>query len=233
MPKTWLTALGAYCYPVQLSMFGKAAGFPNFFVRNITGDRTTTMQFEDYFRAGAPKAIEVWYEVVFWKLFSQNRVREGTTNRVVCFVQQNAINPGKLWSALQGFVNTPTILNFQTLRSLLGQSYGLAVPLTFAAFACPLQYPMLDKKVAPWVNQNGLAHSAKRNNRLVDFKSYVTKGATYFRDTDFPAYLKWVWWCREVATVLSGTTEFEWRARDVEMAVFTAYERKLRLNVLP
>lgn len=233
MPHTWQRALAAYSYPVALPRYKRAADFAGFFVGNIAGDRTTTMQFEDYFRARAPNATEVWYEVVFWKLFSQNRIREGTTNRVVGFIQQNAITLGKLWSALQGFVNTPTILNFRTLRGLLGQSVGLAVPLTFAAFANPHQYPMLDKKVALWVNGNRLAHSANRANQLVDFKSYKTESQTYIRDTDFPAYVKWVWWCREVATVLSGRTEVVWRARDVEMAVFTAYEKNLSLSVLP
>jgi len=230
---TWVNALKQYCYPVKLSTYEKAADFPRFFKKIIRGDRQSTIEFEDYFRAQAPNIIEVWYEVVFWKLFSQKGARHRTTNRVVDCIQHHHMTAGKLWEVTRDFIKSSDISNFRKLRSLLGLTYGLAVPLTLVAFADPKQYPMVDKKVALWVKKNGEEHSTLRANKLLDFKSYDTEGATYFRDTDFDAYLKWACWCREVATVLSTTTEVAWRARDVEMAVFTAYDKGLSLSVLP
>ena len=42
----------------------------------------------------------------------------------------------------------------------------------------------------------------------------------------------WITWCRFTARKLSQRTESPWRARDVEMAVFTAQRRKLSLTPL-
>ena len=53
------------------------------------------------------------------------------------------------------------------------------------------------------------------------------------QDDDFPNYLNWVNWCQEVAQVLTELTSKQWRARDVEMAVFTAQRNGMTLNVLP
>ncbi|GAJ05736.1 unnamed protein product, partial [marine sediment metagenome] len=43
---------------------------------------------------------------------------------------------------------------------------------------------------------------------------------------DFDFYLHWVYWARHTAKKLSQQTEMKWRARDVEMAVFTAWGDK-------
>ena len=42
----------------------------------------------------------------------------------------------------------------------------------------------------------------------------------------------WIAWCRFTARELSQRTGFAWRARDVEMAVFTAQKRELSLTPL-
>jgi len=56
---------------------------------------------------------------------------------------------------------------------------------------------------------------------------------TSLRDNDFTNYLHWIAWCRECAQELTDITETRWRARDVEMAVFTAQRDRTFLNVLP
>lgn len=42
----------------------------------------------------------------------------------------------------------------------------------------------------------------------------------------------WMAWCQTMAAKLSQRTGFFWRARDVEMAVFTAQRYGLELNPL-
>jgi hypothetical protein len=190
MPQTWLAALEAYKYPVELPKYERASEFPGFFERDICGNKGSTIEFEDYFRAKAPTTIKVWYEVAFWKLYRQGRK---TVTRMVKHTREYMVSAQSLWEATQDFVKAPDRPNFIKLRSLLGQSYGMALPLTFVAFTAPDQFPMVDKKVALWVKKNGQEHSTYRDNKLVDFKSYNTRGATYFRDTDFESYLKWVW----------------------------------------
>jgi hypothetical protein len=45
----------------------------------------------------------------------------------------------------------------------------------------------------------------------------------------FEAYLAWTYFCRKRAGQLSGLSEKAWRARDVEMAVWTDTSGKLPL----
>lgn len=231
MPRTWAEALKAYCYPVDLSCYPTGRDFPGFFEKNIAGDRETTIEFEGYFREQASVRIEVWYEVAFWKLRSRfaNRVAE-----IAVHTQKHGVSAHNLWEATQHFVERPDISNLKSLRGLLGLSFGMALPLTFVAFFNPAKHPMVDKKVALWVNGNRQKASTYRGNKLIDFRSYNKASATYIRDSDFDAYLKWMRWCQEVASVLSTrTNDTAWRARDVEMAIFTAYDKRLRLNDLP
>jgi hypothetical protein len=67
---TWTTALDNYSYPVDLGRYKEASRYPRHFKRNIRGDRDSTIAFEDYFRQHASESIEVYFEVVFWKLYS-------------------------------------------------------------------------------------------------------------------------------------------------------------------
>lgn len=83
-----------------------------------------------------------------------------------------------------------------------------------------------------WVNANLTEHNETCENKLTRFKM----NSTTLRDNDFPNYLNWINWCREMAHKLSRVIKEEWRARDVEMAVFTAQrnkQKKMRLNPLP
>jgi len=232
MPKTWLEARQAYCYWVDLSCYRRAGDFPGFFERErvIRGDGGATIEFEDYFRRQASARIEVWYEVAFWKIYSW-RISWRTVDTIVGATQQNKAAAHDLWTAVQKFTEAPTRENCCSIRRLLGLSTDvLAVPLTFVAFAKPSQFPMIDKKVAKWVNENWEVHNTNRDSKLRIFK---TTSQTSLRARDFESYLCWVCWCREVATVLSELTKLPWRARDVEMAVFTAYDKKSSLSILP
>ena len=230
MPETWTRAVNAYNYPVTLSDYGRASEFPNHFMRTMAGDRASTIEFENYFRANYGGSVEPYLEVVFWKLYSQaNRCQKGT-DRVVDHVLQTGVTAPDLRTAIDSFIGKPTEPNLSMLRALLGiKSQVLAVVLTFPAFVDPVGYPMIDRQTARWITANLSIHNRNRRNLLTPFRFRYTS----LRYNDFPNYLNWVRWCREVADVLTDSTDMEWRARDIDMAVFTAARERLPLNVLP
>lgn len=227
--KTWITALNNYLYPVSLGSYEHSNLFPNYFNKEIKGDRNSTIRFENYFRENAQKSIEVYFEVIFWKLYSRKRDRQRITTRIIMHMLKEKIKPELLYNAIKRFVNTPNINNLHGIRCLLGiKTNVLALALTFPAFLNPERYPMVDKNVAQWVNANFTKHNTNRHARLTRF----VLGYTSLRDNDFQNYLNWVNWCNETAKILSNRSNIKWRARDVEMAVFTAKRKNLELNVL-
>jgi hypothetical protein len=230
MPQTWVKALNAYCYPVDLRKYGRASQFPGFFKIEIVGERNSTVAFETLYQQTAQENMPRFFEVVYWKLYSQPNRREEATNRIVNFVQNKGIRSEELWNAIRRFLDNPAIPNLKQIRKLLGiKASVLAVPLTLCALADPQKFPMIDNQVAVWVNSNASTHNDKRKNKLSVFK----KKYKVIKDDDFPSYLDWVEWCREVAQILTKLTEREWQTRDVEMAVFTAQRNRMMLNALP
>jgi len=230
MPDSWTRALGAYSYPVNLRDYDRAQEFPGFFHMMIAGDRNSTIAFENHYRETAPHCIAAVFEVVYWKLYSQGARCQRSTNRIVDFVQEHGTTSEQLWDATQRFAESQTINNLKRIRSLLGITTNvLAVALTLPALANPETIPMIDSQVANWVNGNALNHNIARKSKLSPFRMNYTS----LRDNDFPNYSNWIAWCREVAQVLAKLTNEDWRARDVEMAVFTAQRSGIELNVLP
>ena len=234
MPQSWITALNRYRYPVTLCKFKGRGAFPGFFARDICGDRSSTIEFEDYFRANSDEKVEPYFEVVFRKLYTQPMVRQGTTNRIADHVSEEGVEARELRCAVDLFVEKPSKANLAVMRALLGlKTDVLATVLTLPAFVDPARYPMVDRRTAKWITSNWSTHNRKRTNRLGPFR--VKEGV--LRDNDFDNYLNWVAWCRETAELLTKSTNLQWRARDVEMAVFTAAPTKrkkgMRLNPLP
>lgn len=202
---------------------------PGFFEAKIEGDRESTIEFEMHFQNSAPNHIETYFEVVFWKLYSQPRVRDRHTNRVVESVQKSEVTAEGFWKKINQFVADQTRRNLIKIRDLLGfKTPVLAVTLTLPALASPNVLPMIDSQVACWVNQNYGEHNKNRDNKLSPFEMNYTS----LRDNDFSNYLNWVNWCQETAQVLMDLTDSEWRPRDVEMAVFTAERNELNLKPL-
>ena len=229
MPDSWTRALNLYCYPVDLGGYHRHQEFPGFFEILIAGDRSSTIAFENHFRDNAPNNIPAYFEVVFWKLFSQTQWRQRTTNRIVDYILGHNVQPMDFWDAVIKFVENQTIRNLRMIRKLLGLNTNvLAIPLTFPALACPEKIPMIDKQVAKWVNLNGPEHSENTSNTLTNFNLNYTS----LRENDFVNYLNWIVWCTEISEILTRLTKEKWRARDVEMAVFTAQRNNLFLNPL-
>lgn len=230
MPDSWTRALNLYCYPVDLGGYHRHHEFPGFFEILIAGDRSSTIAFENHVRDAAPNHIAAFFEVVFWKLFSQTGRRDGKTDDVVNYVKEHNIQPKNLWDAVLKFIKNQNIDNLRSIRTMLGfTSPVLATTLTIPALACPDKFPMVDTQVAKWVNEHFAEHNINRNNNLTPF-NFNGKGV--LRDNDFNNYLNWVAWCRETSELLTRLNREKWRVRDVEMAVFTAQRNKLLLNPL-
>jgi hypothetical protein len=230
MPGSWTRALNLYCYPVDLGGYQRRSEFPGFFGNFIAGDRYSTIAFENHFRENAQNNIAAYLEVVFWKLYSQPQWRQRATNSIVNYILEHNVQPGDLWDAISKFVENQTIRNLRGIRTLLGiKTNVLAVPLTFPALTYPEEIPMIDKQVANWVNLQGPEHSENTNNTLSNFNLNYTS----LRENDFDNYLNWIAWCKEISEILTRLTKEKWRARDVEMAVFTAQRNNLLLNPLP
>ncbi|MEA1924478.1 MAG: hypothetical protein U9M95_01265 [Candidatus Altiarchaeota archaeon] len=227
MPDTWVQALKSYSYPVDLRLYERGYGFPGFFNTLIKGDRYSTIAFEGRFREKGPNELGAFFEVIFWKLYSQEGRRQKGTNRILDFVKEKEVKAGQLWDAVQGFVECQSIRNLINIRKLLGiKSRVLAVPLTLPALASPETLPMIDNQVAKWVNINYRTYSENMQNKLTPFKMNYTS----LQQNDFDSYLSWIAWCRETAQILEDSTGKRWRPRDVEMAVFTAKRSKIDLD---
>ncbi len=230
MPDSWTRALSMYCYPVNLRDYVRRHEFPGFFEILIPGDRESTIAFENHFRENAQSNIAAFFEVVFWKLYSQPGRRQRSTDRIVSNVLEDSIQPWKLWDAILQFVENQTIENLRRIREILGiVTDVLAIPLTFPALICPEKLPMIDTQVARWVNFNRIQQSTDTDNTLAEFRLNYTS----LRENDFHSYLNWIAWCSETSGILTRLTNEKWRPRDVEMAVFTAQRNNVFLNPLP
>jgi len=118
MPETWVNALKKYSYRVNLAEYKSARDFPNFFNRQIKGDRDSTMLFEDYFRANIQE-VQVWYEVTFWKLYSQKRWRDNRTAELVQrLCAESEVTTRELIPTLESFINDPGSNRFFSLSCL-------------------------------------------------------------------------------------------------------------------
>ena len=229
MPSSWADALTTYSYPVDLSTYENAAAYPEYFDRTLPGDRASTIDFEKRYRERASTDIASTLEVVYWKMYSYQGQRDRRTRIIAETIEENGTTPLELDSAVQRFAKHMDRVHLQDLRDLLGlKSKVLALALTFPAFASPDTIPMVDIQIARWVNDNHEAHSRDRDNRLTPFRLNYTS----LQDNDFESYLNWVAWCGEMAVFLQESTQRGWRARDVEMAVFTAKKNGLVLNPL-
>ncbi len=234
MPSSWADALAAYSYPVDLSTYENTAAYPGYFDRTLPGDRASTIAFEERYRERGSTDIAAIFEVVYWKMYSYQGQRNRRTRIIAENIEENGTTPREIYGAVQQFVKHMDRDSLQDLRDLLGlKSKVLALALTFPAFASPDTIPMVDIQIARWVNDNHEAHSRNRENRLTPFRLNYTS----LQDNDFGSYLNWVAWCREMANTLSECTDMKWRARDVEMAVFTAQtskkqEEPIVLNVI-
>jgi hypothetical protein len=226
MPESWKNALSKYDYKVIFSEYHRALHFPGHFNQTVAGDRTSTINFEDYFRTNS-KTLIPWFEVVFWKMYSQkNRVQLQTDLIIKQIPSTSALQPELLVIAAQQFMKSESYVDFNNFRKLLGyQSRVVATVATFPAFLDPERFPMVDTRVANWVNMHYDPFNTANPEapKLLPFAYDPTSKTKVLTMSDFSSYIRWIHWTRYTADRLSQVTGNHWRARDVEMAVFTSW----------
>lgn len=238
MPHTWEEALKEYRYCVNLCKFADAQRFPGRFKLQMgTGGLQETSDFEDYFRSRAREDIEVWFEVVFWKMFSQRGRSHHQTRMFIEKVHAKSISAESLWEACYQYRKSPSREGFNHLREKsfgFSKTGGLATVATFLAFLFPEEYPMVDTRIAKWVGDSYAKHNDAdpKGPQLVPPDNKKTALAM----ADFEFVESWYQWCKHTARKLRvcERTQREWRARDVEIAVFSAsgYDKGNELNPL-
>ena len=223
MPDTWTTALASYRYPVRLSEYVDRNLHPGWFVHDfLIGDHGQTSRFEERFRELGSSNTEAWIEVVYWKLYSQPMVRNGTTRKVFKGFNERQIGCSALNEALSAYVATPTCESFNDLRALFGfNTSAIAIVATFPAFFDPDAHPMVDTRIAKWVEACMNQHNAADPNGP-QLSKFPLRG-TVLTMSAFDAFQDWRRWCIHTAKKLTTRTPMTWRARDVEMAVFHAW----------
>lgn len=224
--KAWLEALNGYDYEADLSLFAAGNRYPKWFVDRVEGTRDATKRFEDRFRSLCDRHLEVWYEVVFWKMFSQKGRRNQKTLEVIKNIEGAGFSARDLSSQCNAYIQDSTKTSLQSLVELFWRKghRAVAVACVFPAFIDPDRFPMVDTRVARWANACLVAHnpSVGKGPRLVA-PAYPTNGATVLTLTDWPFIESWIHWCRYAARSLKSCTDFNWRARDIEMAIFRAW----------
>ena len=141
------------------------------------------------------------------------------------------ITTERLWDKCWLYIENPNLESFQQFRDILFKTDAIATAATFPAFLKPDDFPMVDRQVARWARQNGAEHTFEScgGPSLV---TYAGLGESPLKDRDWAFVQSWVEWCRFAAHRLNDLTTRHWRARDVEMAVFTAQRNKMRLEPL-
>jgi len=227
VPNTWEEALMQFRWPMNFADFKDAHWFPGWFSFDISiGDRCQTMKFEAHFREHAQEDLEVWLEVVFWKLYAIRFAANRTTLAVAKHFYDNAISEDSLWLACEHYINEPSIATFDRFRRRFGfRQQVIAVAATFPAFIAPTSYPMVDTRIAKWVAKFMHAHN-KVDLSCPQLTKPRFSGKGVLMMTDYPFMRDWTRWCIHTARKLTKLTPRNWRARDVEMAVFCAYGNK-------
>lgn len=225
--KDWLTARDRYRYPVDLAKFAGPKEHPDWFDLKLES-RCETMGFEDRFRERARHHLNAWGEVVFWKLHSTGVTRNNSTRRVL----KSDVSPGQLWRACANYIEQGNLESFREFRRKLFSTPVVATAATFPAFICPERFPMVDRQVTRWAQENGHLHRYSGvNGPNLECVPDLQPG-TVLNESHWPFVESWVAWCRFTAWRLRQRTGVVWRARDVEMAVFEAQRSELPLTPL-
>ena len=133
--------------------------------------------------------------------------------------------PADLWSSCANYIANPNLASFRAFRCKLFKQPVVATAATFPAFICPDRFPMVDTQITRWASENSGAHRYSGvGGPDLECVPALRPGAV-LRERDWRFVESWIAWCQFTAGILSQRTARPWRARDVEMAVFSAQRR--------
>jgi hypothetical protein len=242
-PAGWRKALASYDYQVDFSGFPHDPGCEGP-PKTKFSSRADTVDFESYFRRTGTAQLCPWFEVIYWKMFSQGKYRRMLqVNERMAYWNDRSVPPGNLWKACKAYTDEPCKGTFRGFLKLFGFTIEpLAIAATFPAFVNPDDFPMVDTRVAKWVIEFGAEHNAAdpAGAQLRQPEAFARGSTTVLTMLDFDFMLAWTEWCHYTAGKLSKLSQpsVKWRARDVEMAVFRAWGNRhpvdsIRLEPLP
>jgi len=225
----WQCVLASYSYPVDLTRFAEQQAYEGWFKTNISkGDREQTIQFENSFREAAPNYLGAWFEVIFWKLYSNKKIL-GTAYNIINAIKQKGVSANDLWERCCRYINAPSTSNFKDFQQLVVASRNIAVCATFPAFISPERFPMIDTQVAKWVSSHYEEQNRGASNKVKLQPPKPGYAGEVLSMSHYPFLESWTSWCRVRAQQLSELSGFAWRPRDVEMTIFTAQRNNLNL----
>ena len=233
MCNTWTDALNEFNWQADLTAFRDAHLYPNHF--NDAIGPAQLHDFEDAFRLAVDNAMpfEIAGEVCFWKNYGSYLARNNITANLLQHLG-NVGNWNTFVQAVQAVCNNPTLENFIALRQACSQPSGFVTPITFLGFYNPMQYPLVDKHIASWWRDHRICYGFRRE---LDFKQradgLIQADNPQNTDLNWNAYLVWKRFCCSYAQQINVNCGWQWRARDVEMAVWMAARQNLILNLAP
>jgi hypothetical protein len=224
--ESWKKSLSKYNWTVDLSNYPYRHIYDGYF--NQVVNNKNTIAFEDRFRSSINSdTFVVASEVCYWKNYGSHTSRDKLTNNLLKLLAEKN-NWIEFKNRLIELASKPTYHNIEFFRMACGQPYGFATPVTFLSFYNPTLYPMVDKIIGKWWNRNKSTY-------------WKTSASSFFQRSDgwlglneqnWTTYLEWTNFCREYSNFLSSKSGEQWRARDVEIAVWEAEKRDLTLNTL-
>ena len=141
------------------------------------------------------------------------------------------ITSERLWERCWAYVENPSLETFRAFRGILFKTDVIATAATFPAFLEPDDFPMVDQQVARWASAYGYEHSYEGFGGPI-LVTHPTLGRGVLKDRDWDFVQSWIEWCRFSAELLTERTGVHWRARDAEMAVYTAQKKSMILEPL-
>lgn len=232
MCDSWKEAYKKYSWTVPLGHFDKSADYPNFFNHIIRP--TDVITFEDKFRTAIDNSgsFEIAGEVCFWKNYGNIQARNRVTLKLLTYLKDSS-NWDEFIQAIKQVSKNPSYDNFIILRDTCNQPRGFATPITFLSFYKPIECPMVDKHIAYWWATNRIRFGYDDHSEFSQRDDgWIQTNTISQIKQNWDAYIAWKTFCNDYTTRISNNCRLNWRARDVEMAVWEAQKNNIHLEVL-
>ena len=229
----WDGAHEKYDWRVDLRSFDKAANYPDYFNRIIESAHTAI--FENEFRKAIDtrRNFEVAGEVCFWKNYRNFQSKNRLTEKLLAHLKIKD-NWDSFVKAIEQISKNPSYENFVVLQNTCGQKNGFAVPITFLSFYNPSEYPMVDKIIAYWWAKNRASYEYGTSPIFSQREDgWIQTSTISQKKQNWDVYIHWKRFCNEYVMRIAKHCGFNWRARDIEMAVWEAYKHNISLEALP